>query len=48
MSGVIDFYFLNGRILSSDMKQLSQHINYNNHNIHYFDQTSKVIVDLNN
>ena len=30
------------------MKQLIQHANYTNRNIHYFRQTSKIISDLDN
>ena len=46
MAGVIDFYIIIGKTLSSHMKQLSENINSEKHRIYYFDQTSKMIVNL--
>ena len=46
MAGVIAFFILIGKELSPHMKQLSENINSTKHKIHYFDQTSKMIVDL--
>ena len=48
MIGIISIFVLNEKILSSNMNQVSQHINYINHKIHYFDQTINLIVDLGN
>ena len=46
MAGAITYFVLNNKILSSHLKQLIQHINSTNHNIHYFDQIIKVDVNL--
>ena len=48
MSGVIVFFVLKNGIFSSHMKQVSQKINYTNHNIHQFYQISKIVIDLGN
>ena len=39
-------FFLNDNKLSSHMAQISEHINYTNHNIHFYGQMEKMIVNL--
>ena len=46
MEGVHDFLVLNNNRLSYNMRHLSGHINTTIHKINYFNQTSKMVVDL--
>ena len=41
-------FFINDKKLSSHMAQISEHINSSNHNIHYYDQMGKMIINLGN
>ena len=46
MVGIIFFFFINDKKLSSHMDQISEHINFSNHKIHSYDKMSKMIVNL--
>ena len=46
MAGVVDFFILNSKILSTHLDQISHHINSTNHNIYSYDQISKIIINL--
>ena len=46
MEGIIDIFGLENKKLSSQMAQISEHINSSNHNIHSYDKTRNMIVNL--
>ena len=46
MTGIIVIFFLKDNKLSSNMDQISEHINSSNNKIHSYDKISKIILNL--
>ena len=46
MAGIIVFFVLNDKKISSNMAHISEHINHSNHRIHSYIQMEKNIVNL--